>query len=327
MQLLWRTLIFLAVVSVVFFFALNRARMADDAKAGVERTEDVSGAALHEVVTPSPLPEEATPSAANVSPSASAQVSVTPKAIGQAAEAKVTEVEDPETVRRAQEREDLLAMNEEDLATALREKEVPEELVEFMESYPEATEFVVDYLYRPEKAPRKDISSEVVRGTIPHFLQWDPRWGYEYYDDSFFAVAGCGPTALSEVYCGLTGKSDMNPYEMGVWATDMGYHIRGQGTSWDMMGAGAQILGLDMWSLNVNADAIIGTLREGYPIICAVSPGDFTHFGHFIVLAGVDDEGNITVRDSNSRVRSERTWTCDELLWQISGMWAYSYNG
>ena len=321
MQLLLRILIFVAVASVIFFFALNRARNEREAEAGIEKTEDVSGDAWHAVVTPTPGEEMTSSedeSLAGTQATATPTLTATPTP-------QITV--DPEIERQEKERTELLAMPDEQLAEELRRREVPEDLVAFMEDYPEATEFVVDYLYRPEKALRKDVHGEVVRGVVPHFLQWDPRWGYDYYDDSFFAVAGCGPTALSEVYCGLTGKSDMNPYEMGVWATDMGYHIRGQGTSWDMMGAGAQILGLNAWSVAINADAIISTLREGYPIICAVSPGDFTHFGHFIVLAEVDDQGNISVRDSNSKVRTARTWTTDELLWQISGMWAYSYDG
>ena len=231
-----------------------------------------------------------------------------------------------EALLREKERQEYLAMEIENLAPVLRlQGEIPEDLIDFMEEYPETKEFVVDYLYQPEDPPSRDISKEVEKGTIPHFLQWDERWGYDYYDDSYFALAGCGPTALCEVYCGLTGKTDINPYDMGVWATERGYHIRGQGTSWDMMWSGAQELGLYVWEVDFNEGSILYNLKNGYPIICAVSPGDFTHFGHFIVLSDVDEEGNITVRDSNSKIRSERTWTVDELLWQTANMWAYNY--
>ena len=232
-----------------------------------------------------------------------------------------------EEIRAAEEYEHqhLLSLDVDELGPILRERDVPEDLVAFMEEYPETKEFVVNYLYRPKEAPDQDVSGEVEQGVIPHFLQWDERWGYDMYDDSYFAVAGCGPTALSEVYCGLTGKTDLNPYEMGEWATEQGYHVRGQGTSWEMMDSGAQQLGLWVWGVEYSEDAILGTLRGGNPIICAVSPGDFTHFGHFIVLASADEEGNITVRDSNSIVRTERTWTADELLWQVASMWAYAY--
>ena len=233
-------------------------------------------------------------------------------------EAKKNEVKD---------REELSQISIEELAEYLRNKEVPEELVEFMEEYPEAREFVTDYLYQPDPPLSKDISGEVQKGVFPHFLQWDERWGYEDYGGSFFAVAGCGPTAMSVVYSGLTGKSDMNPYAMSQWAEEQGYYIVGSGTSWEMMWSGANTLGLYWWEVDFDEASIRAALDSGCPIIAAMSPGgDFTSFGHFIVMTDIDEEGNITIRDSNSIERTERTWTWDELMWQTAAMWAYNYD-
>ena len=230
-----------------------------------------------------------------------------------------------QTVAEAKERQALLNLNDDDLAAELREREVPEELIEFMQEYPETRDFVVGYLFQPETEPSMDITGEVTKGVIPHFLQWDSRWGYKMYGGSMMAVSACGPTAMSEVYSGLTGKTDMNPYEMAQWAENRGYHIMGSGTSWDMMASGATLLGLNVWPIKASESAIMETLRDGYPIIAAMAPGDFTYFGHFIVLVSVDADGNISIRDSNSNIRTQRTWTADELLWQINQMWAYSY--
>ena len=233
-------------------------------------------------------------------------------------EAKKAEVKD---------RDELSELPVDELVEYLRNKEVPEELIGFMEEYPEAREFVTDYLYQPDPPLSKDISGEVVKGQFPHFLQWDERWGYEDYGGSFFAVAGCGPTAMSVVYSGLTGKTDMNPYKMSQWAEEQGYYIVGEGTSWEMMWSGANSLGLYWWEVDFDENSIRAALDSGCPIIAAMSPGgDFTSFGHFIVMTDIDDEGNITIRDSNSIERTERTWTWDELMWQTAAMWAYNYD-
>ncbi len=56
-----------------------------------------------------------------------------------------------------------------------------------------------------------------------------------------------------------------------------------------------------------------------------VGPGDFTTSGHFLVLTGVDDSGDIILRDPNSRIRTEKTWDIGELMAQIKNLWAYSY--
>ena len=228
---------------------------------------------------------------------------------------------------RKKERDRLSAMDLDKLTEYLWEHEVPADLIYFMEEYPETREFVTDYLYQPETPPSKSIAGEVKKGTIPHFLQWDERWGYETYGSTFLAVSGCGPTALSEVYSGLTGKTDMNPYEMAVWAEENGYYVYGSGTAWDMMTSGAWQLGLNAWALDGGADSLLWALRSGYPVICAMNPGDFTFFGHFIVMTEADEEGNIRVIDSNSRIRTQKLWNIDDLMWQIASMWAFSYDG
>ncbi len=222
-------------------------------------------------------------------------------------------------------REELSELPLDELTEYLRNKEVPEELLYFMEEYPESREFVTDYLYQPDEPPSKDISAEVTQGVFPHFLQWDERWGYEDYGGSYFAVAGCGPTAMSVVYCGLTGNTDLNPFAMGEWAEEQGFYVIGSGTSWEMMWNGANMLGLASWEVDMDETTILTTLRNGFPIIAAMTAGgDFTNFGHFIVLVGADEDGNITIRDSNSVERTERTWTWDELMWQVAGLWAYN---
>lgn len=48
--------------------------------------------------------------------------------------------------------------------------------------------------------------------------------------------------------------------------------------------------------------------------------GDFTKTGHFIVLAGLKEDG-IVVRDPNSKERSNKIWTYDELEGQIQNLW------
>lgn len=228
---------------------------------------------------------------------------------------------------RQQERDRLSAMDLDELTAYLWEHEVPADLIYFMEEYPETREFVTDYLYQPDTPPSKSIAGEVRKGTIPHFLQWDERWGYETYGSTFMAVSGCGPTALSEVYSGLTGKTDMNPFAMAQWAEENGFYVYGSGTSWEMMTTGAWMLGLNAWSLDGGKESLIAALQGGYPVICAMTPGDFTFFGHFIVLTAVDENENVRVLDSNSRIRTQKLWNADDLMWQIAGMWAFSYDG
>lgn len=202
--------------------------------------------------------------------------------------------------------------------------DIPEELIEFGEKYPEAGNFVKDYPKKKNIHHRINTENELKAGTIPLFIQWDERWGYESYGSNLVGIAGCGPTCLSMVYSGLTGDASLNPLEMAIFSNSNGYYISGQGTSWDLMTKGAQDLGLTVENGNVEEEYILTNLTENTPMICSMYPGDFTYTGHFIVLTGIDSEGKITVNDPNSNINSEKHWPVDEILPQIRNIWKYT---
>ena len=202
-------------------------------------------------------------------------------------------------------------------------EEIPQALLDFKKTYPETSEFVNNYPNR-KHYDTIDITDDVENGTIPLFLQWDERWGYETYGNNFLAVNGCGPTCLSMVVCGLTGSTEWNPLAMAQFSETQGYYLPGHGTSWALMSSGAQTLGLNISYLPISADAIRQALTNGQPLICSVVPGDFTYVGHFIVLTGLDNEGRVLLNDPNSPLHSAKHWEMDTLLPQISQIWAYS---
>ena len=167
------------------------------------------------------------------------------------------------------------------------------------------------------------MSGEVTEGSIPLFLQWDERWGYETYGSDFLAVTGCGPTCLSMVWCGLSGETEWNPLKTANMAEESGYYVAGAGSSWSLMTEGAAQMGLIADEVIFDAEHIIAELEAGSPVICVMGPGDFTTSGHFIVLSGVDEEGKIIVRDPNSKINSKKTWNVDDLMRQIKNLWSY----
>lgn len=201
---------------------------------------------------------------------------------------------------------------------------IPKSLRTLMKKNPEATEFVMNYPKYQSALVDRDISEDVSEEGIPLFLQWDERWGYEYYGDDFLAVNGCGPTCLSMVYSGLTGESLWNPLDVAKMAEEEGYYLEGVGSLWALMEMGAEELGLTVEKIVFDEAHIREALSEGCPIICSMYPGDFTTEGHFIVLAGLDEEGEIIVRDPNSRLRSDKSWELQELIPQIRNLWGYS---
>ena len=205
----------------------------------------------------------------------------------------------------------------------LREKGYPESLITLVERNPETKDFVLDYP-KYKGLQEIDLSKEVTKGEIPHFLQWDERWGYETYGSDFLALTGCGPTCLSMVVCGLTGGTQWNPYEVAKMAEENGYYVDGFGSSWDLMSSGAESLGLTVSNVIFDEEHIRATLEAGQPIICIMGPGDFTDAGHFLVLTGVDKNGDIILRDPNSLERTKQHWDLQKLMNQMKNLWSYS---
>ncbi len=240
-------------------------------------------------------------------------------------EAVVTEAATEATVTDADPRYPVFEEPAEYSSDAMRERGVPEELIEFYEKYPEVAPYAWFFPEKHEIDYDMDISKEVTKGTIPYFCQWDDRWGYKDYGSSYMGVNGCGPTCITMVYSGLTGKTYYTPYDMAIYVRDRGYYVPGSGTVWATMETIPPELGLTVLNVQFDAEGIRSTLRDGHPIICNVGPGDFTKVGHYILLAGVDDEGKIIVHDPNSPERTAKHWDVDVLIPQIRNLWGYSY--
>lgn len=211
---------------------------------------------------------------------------------------------------------------------AKNRKSYPDKLIETLIQYPETMDFVLGY---PERKVWKDkeieITEEVVRGKIPLFIQWDKRWGYIPYGNSIVGIGGCGPVCLSMVLMGLTGDTRYDPAWMASYSEINGYWVEGVGTSWELMGKGAEELGLISERLPLQWEVIRSRLSRGNPVICSMKPGDFTYKGHFIVLTGISKEGKLTLCDPNSRINSRKKWDPHQVLGQMKSAWSYQWSG
>lgn len=165
--------------------------------------------------------------------------------------------------------------------------------------------------------------SEWKKGSVPALYQIDPTWKLDPYAGGTIEENGCGPTCLSMVYIALTGKTDYDPVRMSAFSEQNGF-VDGGATSWSFMSSGANMLGLGSEELPAQIDAVKQVLDQGFPIICIMGPGDFTTTGHFIVLMGIDENGQILIRDPNSPDNTARSWDIETILGQCRNLWALS---
>ena len=159
-------------------------------------------------------------------------------------------------------------------------------------------------------------------GEIPFLYQIDPHYSAAPYAGADVEESGCGPTSLAMVYIALTGKTDLDPAAMAAFSEEGGY-VEGGLTAWRLMTEGAADLGLSSHEVPADASRLVAELQAGRPVICSVRPGDFTDTGHFLVVAGVADNGELVIHDPNSPANSARTWDVQRVLSQCANLWAF----
>ena len=170
----------------------------------------------------------------------------------------------------------------------------------------------------PVSTPR----SEWREGALPFLYQTDPAWADAPYAGATVAESGCGPTSLAMVYVALTGRTDFDPATLADFSERNGFVEEGL-TAWRFMTDGALRLGLSSHEVPADAARLRAELAAGNPVICSVRPGDFTETGHFLVVAGVADNGELVIHDPNSPANSARTWDIDRVLSQCANLWAF----
>lgn len=216
-----------------------------------------------------------------------------------------------------------LSLEDERILTIIEQKEeYPEILLEMLARNIDMVDYVMGYPEKKGKVYTNQLEN-IEKGVYPLLLQYDPKWGYAYYGNSVIAINGCGPTAISTVVAGLTGRSDVTPSTVASYAEEEGYYVEGVGTSWALMTEGVRKYGITGKQITLSKSNLIQELQENHPIIASMKPGDFTTTGHFITIIGMKN-GKFIVRDSNSKERSNKLWSYDTLAPQIKNLWAFS---
>jgi len=208
-------------------------------------------------------------------------------------------------------------------ANHLSYTDYPQSLIDLLDRNPETEKFVLEYPTASKQTVSVNLSDFGDFETVPHFLQWDQRWGYLKYGKDVVGLTGCGPVCLSMAACFVTKDISFSPDKIIQFAIDNSYYVSGSGSSWTLISEGTEKLGLKSTELPLVKNRIIKELEAGNPVICVMGPGDFTTTGHFIVLTEYRD-GNFLLKDSNSIANTKKAWSYEQLEGQIRNLWSIS---
>lgn len=211
--------------------------------------------------------------------------------------------------------------NQSMLDDIMNSTQYPKQLKDLALKNEEALEFVYDYPAEHVKEHTIDLTEEASMDSVPLFVQWDKRWGYEKYSGNFFAASGCGPTTLSMVVVYLTHNREASPIAVAKYSKEAGYSVDGSGSSWTLISEGCRHYGVKAKTVALDESRMKAELDEGHPIVVNVGPGDFTDTGHFMVITGYDDEG-FSINDPKSIEKSGKRWLFKNISSQIRAVWS-----
>ena len=168
-------------------------------------------------------------------------------------------------------------------------QEINPDLIEY-----EGREYIVPFISL-NREPNVTQSGYVEKFTeVPHYFQtYYPK---TRYGDSTVRKAGCGITCLSMVLTYLLDEEITPDFLAEKYFR---YKVEG-GSSWTLFTDSAEDYGITIEKQTWKWDDVITALENGQVVIAnANSDSVFTDGGHFIVLAGLTEDGKIIVRDPN----------------------------
>lgn len=161
-----------------------------------------------------------------------------------------------------------------------------------------------------------------VKGLVPLLMQWDWRWGYDWYGGGPIGLTGCAPTCMAMIGMGLTGDESFNPREMCAYSESAGFWVSGSGTSWSLVTNAFPNHPISVWQISPDEGSIRSELQAGHPVLINVGIGKFSAVGHFMVLAGLAEDGTFILNDPNNLENCSRTWAWSDLASEVVSAWS-----
>lgn len=180
---------------------------------------------------------------------------------------------------------------------------------------------------------------------VPDYKQFDVAWGNERYGSAAncttIAEAGCGPTSLAMIFSAY-GVST-TPNQTAAFIGQSAEYGRSCNNGTNIGRALSRLDERPEWAdflyNNVTKDEALQLLQQGKPIImhcrnCTGTAGtpeapiSRTYGGHYIVLTGLDQNGNVTVNDpggTNGR-RAIRVMSPEQLINSANLWYVYRPN-
>lgn len=126
------------------------------------------------------------------------------------------------------------------------------------------------------------------------------------------STSGCGATVISMIDAYINGNYDQTPYTVLYDATESGTYA-GKGLDYFAVLDLVKSRGIEAECRKRSVDSMRKELEAGHPLILRMGVGTFTKAGHYILVRGLDANGDALVNDPNSEEHSNMPFSLELL--------------
>lgn len=181
------------------------------------------------------------------------------------------------------------------------------------EETPENTQNIID--------TDQTVILDTVMGKMQYFNQQDSHWGsYLISGKDPMSTNGCGPTCVAMlIHAFGRNGGQVTPVTMADWAVANHQYVVGAGSQHSIIEAALPAYGFTVTSLqnSVSKETLLRELKQKHLLIGLMGPGYFTEEGHYLLMTGIDGNGNICIADPHSSENTSKSFSADFLISQL----------
>ena len=248
---------------------------------------------------------------------------------------RINDIQERRRERIKEKEEQLAAAKRAELLEKQEALSPPSETVPYIDrsaDMGEANSFNAEPVYIPQEDAVFIFMLDTALGPMLYYSQGDTRWkDYLYGGVDPMSSYGCGPVFVAMIINSFS-PTGVTPIDMADWSVANGNYARHSGSYHSLIPDSLTAFGLNVESVeDRSVENAENLLRTGHILVALMGKGSLTENGHFIIIANLNENGNVYIADPANYENCTKEWDLQLLMDELKGaydsgapLWAVS---
>ncbi len=248
---------------------------------------------------------------------------------------RINDIQERRRERIKEKEEQLAAAKRAELLEKQEALSPPSETVPYIDrsaDMGEANSFNAEPVYIPQEDAVFIFMLDTALGPMLYYSQGDTRWkDYLYGGVDPMSSYGCGPVCVAMIINSFS-PTRVTPIDMADWSVANGNYARHSGSYHSLIPDSLTAFGLNVESVeDRSVENAENLLRTGHILVALMGKGSLTENGHFIIIANLNENGNVYIADPANYENCTKEWDLQLLMDELKGaydsgapLWAVS---